>query len=323
MGDINMTKKYDRMNLRMSTRLIYDELHRQNASVSIIDAEASLLRYNDTAGVSHYIFSTCSDKSSATGMMIARNKPRTASIAAQLNIPIPDARVCDTFEQAAEFLATHGTIVVKPLDNKGGVGVSTDIHTKTALRKAYAYAHTQGTQVLVQQHLYGDDIRLLVIANTFVSAVTRAPARVQGNGTSTIKELIETDNNHESRNNTDISSLMHIDIEAAERYLGSKISDTPDDKVFIQVVGPANVSLGGSLREATHLATERMKRDAIKITSALGLGICGVDMIWNRETDNYGLIEINAVPGIDIHDDPFSGTSSDAAKKYVDWLIAA
>ena len=94
-----------------------------------------------------------------------------------------------------------------------------------------------------------------------------------------------------------------------------------EDKKEARVVGPANVSLGGSLQEATSLVTEAMIADAESITNYLGLGICGVDMIWNQKTDKYYLIEINSTPGIDIHDNPYSGTSSDAAKLYVQWLI--
>jgi D-alanine-D-alanine ligase-like ATP-grasp enzyme len=65
-----------------------------------------------------------------------------------------------------------------------------------------------------------------------------------------------------------------------------------------------------------------MIRDAETITKKLGLGICGVDIMWNQQTNKYYLIEVNATPGIDIHDDPFSGTSSDCVERYVDWLIA-
>lgn len=316
-----MTISFSRDELMISTQLIYDELRRRQAPTKIVDAKASLLEYTDNSGSSHYIFSTCSDKSSATGLLIARNKSRTATIAAQLGIPTPSSKVCDSFEDALEFLNTHSIIVIKPLDNKGGIGVTTAIRTKTALKKAFSYAHTQGRYILAQEHLFGDDVRLLIIDNTFTSAVTRLPAHVSGDGYSAVSKLITIENTNPFRNDTSLSSLMHIDSEAAERYLGPHIHDIPLDKEQVQVVGPANVSLGGSLHEATHLVTEKMIQDAKKITAKLGLGICGVDMIWNRENDTYGLIEVNAVPGIDIHDDKFSKTSSNATEKYVEWLL--
>jgi cyanophycin synthetase len=316
-----MTITQQRDALTISTRLVYDELLLQSASVRIIDVGSSLLEYQDITGESHYIFSTCSDKSSATGLVIARNKSRTATIAAELGIPIPVSSVCYTFDEALSFMKAVKNIVIKPLDNKGGVGVSTNIHTKTGLKKAFVYARAQSTSVIAQEHLGGVDVRLLVIGGEFVSAVIRKPAQVIGNGRDSIETLIKTENISSTRGNTDVSSLMRIDLDAAKRFLGQRIHDMPDAHATIQVVGPANVSLGGSLIEATHIVTNKMKRDAELITRKLGLGICGVDMIWDRVTDTYGLIEVNAVPGIDIHDDPFSQTSSDATHKYVTWLM--
>lgn len=316
-----MTQPQQRDALTISTRLVYDELRLQSPSVRIIDVKESLLEYVDNHGEKHYIFSTCSDKSSATGLVIARNKTRTATIAAELGIPTPVSTPCHSYNDAAQFMDTFGRIVIKPLDNKGGVGVSTDIHTKTGLKKAFAYAKSQGNSIIAQEHMRGDDVRLLVIGDQFVSAVIRKPAQVIGNGSDTIEQLIQAENASSIRDNTDLSSLMSIDIDAARRYLGSHITSIPMRDSEIQVVGPANVSLGGSLIEATHLVTNKMKRDAETITSKLGLGICGVDIIWDRTTNSYGLIEVNAVPGIDIHDDPFSSTSSDATHKYVSWLM--
>ncbi|MNI81695.1 hypothetical protein D3C73_1383370 [compost metagenome] len=74
------------------------------------------------------------------------------------------------------------------------------------------------------------------------------------------------------------------------------------------------------MHEATQLVTPEMITDAEAITKKLGLGICGVDMMWDRKTNRQYLIEVNATPGIDIHNDPFSNTSSDAVARYVQWL---
>jgi D-alanine-D-alanine ligase-like ATP-grasp enzyme len=81
------------------------------------------------------------------------------------------------------------------------------------------------------------------------------------------------------------------------------------------------VSLGGSLYEATHLVMPTMIADAEIISQKLKLGICGVDIMWNQKTNKHYLIEVNATPGIDIHNDPASGTSSDCVEQYVAWLV--
>lgn len=44
-------------------------------------------------------------------------------------------------------------------------------------------------------------------------------------------------------------------------------------------------------------------------------------MIWDEATNTYGIIEVNATPAIDIHNDPFGGKSSHAAEQYIECLV--
>ncbi len=313
-----MTKQHNE--LRGSTQIMYDEL-RKHTNVRIINAPTSILSYEDNAGNTHLLYSTTSDKSSAIGVIIADNKSRSAAVIKHLSLPMPDDRVCSVINEAIDFLHTYRKVVVKPIANSGGKGVSTDITSVGDLKRAYKFAKNYGNQVIVQQHLEGTDLRLLVVAGTFVSAVRRIPARVTGDGMLNIAQLITKENDSKRRNDPANLSLLHIDKTAAKRYLSTKINTVPKMGTSVRVIGPANVSLGGELEEATHLVTEHMKADAETITNELKLGLCGVDMIWNESTNTYGIIEVNATPGIDIHNDPFSGTSSDAVERYVEWLI--
>lgn len=234
---------------------------------------------------------------------------------------MPASIACRDIREARAFLAEHDMIVIKPARGSSGGGVSTDIRTDPPLLHAYNYAKKYSHTILAQQHIVGDDVRLLVVGGVFCSAVIRQPAHVVGDGSSSIQQLISYANADISRNDTTISSLMHINIHAARRFLGESINTIPRRGSEVRVVGPANVSLGGSLHEATSVVTPAMVVDAEKITNKLGLGVCGVDMMWDRKTGKHYLIEVNATPGIDIHDDTFSGTSSNAARKYVQWLV--
>lgn len=311
-----------RQKLRGSTQLLYDELVKQSANPRIINPQASLIEYTDAHGAICVLFNTCSDKSSAAGRAIAGSKTRTAIIADHLNIPTPPSVVCTTIRDAQKFLAEYPTIVTKPLGNDGGSGVSTNIETKEQLRTAYDYARDYSSRVIAQQHIVGADVRLLTIGGTFSSAVIREPAFVTGDGISTTEQLILQANSTSPRNDPNFMSILPIKLQAARRFLGDAIQDTPDAGAEIRTIGPANVSLGGSLQEATHLATAAMIADAERISRYLNLGICGVDMMWDQVAGQYYLIEINATPGIDIHNDPYSGTRSDCVQEYVRWLIA-
>ncbi|HEU4830908.1 MAG TPA: ATP-grasp domain-containing protein [Candidatus Saccharimonadales bacterium] len=308
--------------LKISTRVLYDELVRQNTGVEILDEASSLLEYTSKSGKKHLLFSTCSDKSSATGVIIANNKARTATIARRMGIPTPEQVVSRDIREIRKFLSDMGRVVIKPIAGSSGAGVTTNITSQEALERAYLYAKTFSLRVVAQRHIMGSDIRLLIVGGKFCSAVMRKPAHVIGDGESTIEMLINEANADMSRNDDSQSSLMHINMSAAVRFLGDDLQTILEDKKEARVVGPANVSLGGSLHEATHLVPAAMIADAEAITNKLGLGMCGVDVMWDRKTNNHYLIEANATPGIDIHDDPFSGTSSDAVERYVQWLIA-
>ncbi len=310
-----------RNQLKVSTRVLYDEFIRQNIVVDILDSSSSLLEYTNKSGTKHFLFSTCSDKSSATGMIIASSKVRTTVVAQRMNIPTPDQIICRDIREARKFLSNHRQIVVKPVLGSGGAGVSTNIKTIEELDRSYTYAKSHSNTIVVQQHIIGDDVRLLVVGGVFRSAVIRQPAYVVGDGILSIEELISATNADSSRNDDSKSSLMHISASAARRYLGDEVHAVAASGTKTRVVGPANVSLGGSLHQATHLVSAEMIKHAEAISKKLGLGICGVDMIWNRTVNSHYLIEVNATPGIDIHDDPFSGTSSDVVQEYVQWLI--
>lgn len=310
-----------RDDLRVSTRVMYDELQEQRVPVRIVDAASSLLEFTDQSGQNHLLFSTLSDKASAVGLTIANNKRRTSLLARRLGITMPPDTVCKSLDEAAEFLRKYSRIVIKPLDNSGGTGVTTRISSITALKNAYAYARRYSNDVIAQQHVIGRDFRLLIVAGTFCSAVERRPAHIAGDGQTTIRDLITTINQSEARSDGYMTTLSKINLDSAKRFLGKAIDSIPPQGKSVQVVGPANLSLGGTAHEATDKVTPAMIADAEKIARRLCLGLCGVDMIWNETTGRYYLIEVNATPGLDLHNDPFWQTTSDAATRYVSWLI--
>lgn len=299
---------------------MYDELLRQNIPVRIIDAAASLLEFTDITSQPRLLFSTSSDRSSAVGLNIADNKVRTRFIAKELGITVPLDAVCHSFDDALAFFREHSCIVLKPTSESGGNGVNTNIKDIAQLKQAYEHATEYSKSVIAQQHIDGTDVRLLIIAGHFRSAILRRPASVTGDGISTLLELINQANDSPDRSANYMTAMSLIDAASAERYLAEAIHSIPARDEVVTVMGPANLSLGGSAHEATHLVTEQMVADAEKITRKLRLAICGVDMMWDQTSNEYYLIEVNATPGLDLHNEHVWGTSSNAVEHYVRWL---
>ncbi len=106
-----MNSKDERIKLKISTKVLYDEFKRQKIPVDIIDAGSSLLSYLDSRGDEHLLFSTSSDMSPASGMAIAGNKYRTSMIARTLGIPLPKDKLCHEFKEALSFFNNLRVVV--------------------------------------------------------------------------------------------------------------------------------------------------------------------------------------------------------------------
>lgn len=311
----------EREKLKVSARVMYDEFVKQGVPIRILSPETSLLEYTDRSGQNHLLFSTLSDKSSAVGLAIASSKQRTSILASQIGIPVPAEKVCDNYKEVLHFFKLHKNVVTKPLSNSGGTGVTVEIKNIQTLKKAYLYARRHDSRVIVQEYIQGTDLRMLIINGMFCSAVERRAAHVTGDGRSTVRDLMVSENKSSLREAGSMAAMDLIDTASADRFLGNKALTVPEKGLKIRVIGPANLSRGGTAHEATHLVSPGMIEDAEQISRKLGLGICGVDMIWNQMNDTYYLIEVNGTPGINMHNDDFWGTSSDAITRYVNWLV--
>ena len=81
-------------------------------------------------------------------------------------------------------------MVVKPQDGNQGKGVTVNITTREQLDAAYASAAVHG-EVMVEKFLPGFDFRLLVVGDRLVAAARRDPPQVIGDGTKTVRELVD------------------------------------------------------------------------------------------------------------------------------------
>lgn len=308
--------------LKVTTRLIYYELMRRNIDVEILSTQTSWLRYSDRAGTSHYLRSTLSDKEYAQAYIIAHDKYVTKLFCERLDIPYPKTYV-STDDYSRVFEQTQ-SVVVKPLDGAHGEGITVGVTDHPSLEKAIARAHEVSSKALIQEQVEGDDYRMLFIDKKYAATIKRRPAEVVGDGVSTIRQLIEKENTNPLRGANYEKSMEYISIERAEQFLNNRIdTDVPESNERYQVVGVANLGSGGSAQDVTDDVPEVMKEYAKKLVLELDMGICGVDFMWSgRAEDIPYVIEINATPGIDMHDDPLFGTPRGVIKKFVDYLLS-
>lgn len=246
--------------------------------------------------------------------------------------PTPIGRNCfDEDEIVAEALKLGFPVVVKPLAGHKGQGVTTHIESEEAVRKAFQVVFRGAEELgipfdgaIVEQQVYGTDHRLLAVNGKFAAALERVPACVDGNGSNTIADLIAEENDKVVRLDNARSPLCKIKIDDDLRdYLelqGLSLSSVPKDgeRIFLRRV--ANISAGGVSINVTDKIHPKNIKLVDDIASFFNVTCLGIDVLaddvskpWNESP--FGIIEINAGPGVFMHLAPAMGGSIDVPGK--------
>lgn len=308
--------------LKITTQLIVDEAIARGLSVDILDARKCFIRITTGSGRAYYLRSNSTEKSSTAGYLIANYKPVVDRVAADLGVKTPATIIYSDTESAAEFLVQHKSVVVKPADAAHGNGVTTGIRDKLSLESALGFAGRYSKTILLQEHVTGDDFRLLYIGGKLSAAAKRVPANVVGDGSHTVQELIDMENSNPDRGRNYQKKLNFIDSSAAKRYLGERISEVPSEGQVIQVVGTANIGAGGKSVDVTEEVPAALVDTGLKMVEGLNMGLCAVDILAvEGEPETARLIEINASPTFGMHEFPSEGSARPVTRDFLDWLL--
>jgi cyanophycin synthetase len=242
--------------------------------------------------------------------------------------PTPKGRNCFTEEEVLETVRELGfPVVVKPVAGHKGQGVTTGVETEEqaieAFRKIVNAAKEEGVNfdgALVQQQIYGTDHRLLAVNGKFVAALERVPAYVDGDGVSTIEKLIEEENKKVIRLDNARSPLCKIKIDDnLKEFLklqGLTLQSVPKAGERITLRRVANISAGGvsiNVTDKIHPLNVKLVEDIAMYFNVrcLGIDVLAQDISKPWTEGNFGIIEINAGPGVFMHLAPAYGGSID------------
>ena len=255
-----------------------------------------------------------------------------------LGFPVPKGDVVTSLGDALNTADKIGyPVAVKPVSGHKGIGVTADVQNAEELKAAFGRAlkgipDDQQTQVIVEKSIKGADFRLLCVNGRFVAATERRPAWVVGDGRSTIAQLIERENHKPVRLDTPTSPMSKIQCdEAMEMFLSEqKLSlDSVIDQgrtVYLRKV--ANLSSGGVSIDATRTVHPDNIILAQDIAQHFKLVCLGIDVIspslsQSWKSGNFGILEINAAPGIFMHLNPAVGESVDVPSHILETFFAS
>ena len=146
------------------------------------------------------IWTAETDRTSAIAEGISRDKDLTKQLLAAAGVPVPEGRTVESAEDAWEAAEDIGLpVVVKPSDGNHARGVSLNLKTREEVMHAFAAAEAEGSEVIVESFIPGQEHRLLVVGGKVVAATRGEIIHVSGDGKSTIGQLIDTQVNTDPR----------------------------------------------------------------------------------------------------------------------------
>ncbi|NRR29576.1 cyanophycin synthetase [Oxalobacteraceae bacterium] len=257
------------------------------------------------------------DSTSAIGEAIAQDKELTKKLLHAAGVPVPIGRSVDSADDAwAAALEIGLPVVVKPKDGNQGKGVTVNITTREQLTAAFDAAREFRDDIMVERFLPGNDYRLLVIGNKLVAAARRDPPQVVGDGSHTVRQLVDLVNADPKRGSGHATSLTKIrfdDIALARLALQDLEADSvPAKGQRVILRNNANLSTGGTATDVTDDVHPEVAARAIEAAQMIGLDICGVDVVCDGvlqpiEHQRGGVVEVNAAPGLRMHLSPSYG----------------
>ncbi len=273
------------------------------------------------------IWTAETDQTSAIAETISRDKDLTKSLLKACGVPVPEGVVVETADDAWDAAEDIGLpVVVKPSDGNHGRGVFTNLMTEAEVRTAFSVAVDEGSSVIVERFIPGNEHRLLVVGGKMVAAARGDFAFVKGDGKSTIEELIETQiNSSPSRGPAEENTLNFVRVDSAVRLelerqgLNAQSVPAAGHDVLIQRNG--NVSI--DVTDQVHPEVAHVVALAARV---VGLDVAGIDLVAENISkplaeQRGAIVEVNAGPGLLMHLRPSAGTPRPVGNAIVDYLF--
>ncbi|MEY3798991.1 MAG: hypothetical protein RLZZ406_292 [Pseudomonadota bacterium] len=273
------------------------------------------------------IWTAETDQTSAIAETISRDKDLTKNLLRSAGVPTPEGRTVTSPDDAWEAAQDIGLpVVVKPIDGNHGRGVFINLYTQQEIEAAYVVAIDEGSEVLVERHIVGDEHRLLVVGNKVVAAAKGETVWVTGDGKHTVHELIQIQINSDPRRGTAEECPLNpvridsaVGLELARQQLAGDSIPAIDHKVLIQSNG--NVAF-----DVTDLIHPDIAHQVALAARVVGLEIAGVDLVAQdisrpMAEQNAAIVEVNAGPGLLMHLKPASGKPQPVGKEIVNHLF--
>jgi GNAT-family acetyltransferase (TIGR03103 family) len=291
--------------LNTYARIIADEALRRGIRVEITDADFGEMRLS-LGGRSVLTRESLSEYTSAVAMSRCDDKRATRRIMERAGVRVPrgvDVREGE-LDAARALLAECGEVVVKPARGEQGKGITVGVRDEARLERAAALALQFCPDVLVEELVSGEDLRVVVIDHEMVAAAVRRPAEVVGDGRSTIAELVEATSLRRQRATGGASTIPLDDMtEEVVAAGGRAMDDVLPAGERLRVRRTANLHTGGTIEDVTDRLHPELADAAVRASRAIGIPVTGLDfLVPDLDGPDHVFVEANERPGLANHE---------------------
>jgi GNAT-family acetyltransferase (TIGR03103 family) len=300
-------------------RIIADEAMRRGIRVEVLDAETGEMRLTH-GGRSVITRESLSEFTSAIAMCRCDDKRLTRRLVSEAGINVPRARLATFDQDDFAFLKEVGEVVVKPTRGEQGKGITVGVAAEQGpdeLDAALARAREQHPEVLIEQRVAGNDLRLVVIDGRVVAAALRLPPEIIGTGEHTVRDLIAAESRRRAAATGGESRIPLDEVtEATVAEAGWTLDDVLPQGTRLRVRQTANLHQGGTIHDVTPQVNPELCQVGVDAAEAIGIRVTGIDLLVPDVTGSeYAFIEANERPGLANHE------PQPTAAAFVDFLF--
>lgn len=313
-----------------STLALCKEAEKRGIPVTKI-GEFSMFQFGYGSGSKIIEATVCSD-TSAVSVDISCDKLLTKEILDIQCIPVArGGKVQNTLDLLLKAESIGYPVVLKPRYGNQGKGVVVNICNEKEVLNAYNNLCKEYSDIIIEKCIKGNDYRVCVVNNKVIAVSERVPPYIIGDGVRNIKALIEKLNKEEKRGYGHEKPLtkVKVDRELIDfiKKQGYNFDSIIPKDIKVTLRGNANLSTGGVSIDYTDVICEENKNICIRTAEAIGLNICGIDICCKDISlpllDQGAVIEVNAAPGIRMHEHPFGGESRNVAGAILDMMFGS
>lgn len=284
-------------------RIIAVEARRRGVGVEIIDPSWGEMRLTH-GGRRVTMRESLSELTTAVAMSRCDDKRVTRRVLSDAGLSVPEGVTATRGAADVDFLREVGSVVVKPARGEQGRGITVGVTTEAALEDAVALATRHCEDVLLEEMVPGQDLRVIVIDHEVVAAAVRRPACVTGDGRNTIRRLIESQSRRRAAA-TDGESTIPLDATTAEvvRAAGWSMDDVLPSGETLEVRRTANLHTGGTIHDVTAELHPDIAEACMAASRALEIPVTGLDLLVpDPAGPEHVFIEANERPGLANHE---------------------